>query len=162
MTEEQKPLEDRIGVLVIDDEPGILRLMQGIFSMSPYSIEGTATNGNEGISLYEKQFKAGTPPRIVITDLNMPQGSGDEVVKRVNELCSALPENERTLIYVVTGAEQGEAYQKRLERLEKAGPYTRISKPFSPMELLGIVGRGINKQQQISGENPPAYQPPTF
>jgi len=64
------------------------------------------------------------------------------------------------LVYVLTGAEQSEVYQKRFERLNNAGPHKIIKKPFSPMDLLGIIESDINEQRRIGGKNPLTYQLP--
>ena len=68
-----------ISVLCVEDEDGI---RQTIVNTLNYYFKDVyeATSGNEGFELYE-YYK----PKIVITDIQMRDGNGVELVKRIRE-----------------------------------------------------------------------------
>ena len=66
-------------VLVIDDEPQILRALRTILTEKKFRVT-TASRGEEGLAL-----AAAAPPDIVILDLGLPDISGIEVCARLRE-----------------------------------------------------------------------------
>jgi two-component system, OmpR family, KDP operon response regulator KdpE len=74
MSEPGKPL-----ILVIDDEPQIRRLLRVTLTAHDYEIIDAAT-GEEGLLL-----AASNSPSLVILDMNLPDISGMEVLKRLRE-----------------------------------------------------------------------------
>ncbi|MBI1877251.1 MAG: response regulator transcription factor [Chloroflexi bacterium] len=67
-------------VLVIDDEPALLRLLESVFSEAGYQIY-TSTNGPEGL----RQFYT-CQPDLVILDLMMPEMDGWEICSQIRRL----------------------------------------------------------------------------
>ena len=66
-------------ILVIDDDPGIVDLLYEALSMEGFSVE-VAGDGEEGLAKYNKgNFD------LVITDMNMPKGSGNQVAEHVRK-----------------------------------------------------------------------------
>jgi DNA-binding response OmpR family regulator len=64
-------------VLVIEDEKGILGLIEAALVRSGYRVE-TALDGREGISKFDRgEFD------VVITDCLMPEASGEEVLRHI-------------------------------------------------------------------------------
>jgi two-component system, OmpR family, KDP operon response regulator KdpE len=70
----KKPL-----ILVVDDEPQILRVMRASLPARGYEVRA-ATSGQEAIDELHKEV-----PDLVILDLAMPEMSGLEVCRRVRE-----------------------------------------------------------------------------
>src|SRR5687768_18418930 len=70
----KKPL-----ILVVDDEPQILRVMRASLPARGYEVR-TATSGQEAIDELHKEM-----PDLVILDLAMPEMSGLAVCRRVRE-----------------------------------------------------------------------------
>ena len=68
-----------ISILCVEDEDGI---RQTIVNTLNYYFKDVyeATNGNEGFELYD-YYK----PKIVITDIQMREGNGVEIVTRIRE-----------------------------------------------------------------------------
>src|SRR4051812_11495494 len=64
-------------ILVIDDEPQILRAMRTILLEKKFRVT-TASRGEEGLTL-----AAAIPPDLVILDLGLPDMSGIEVCSRL-------------------------------------------------------------------------------
>ena len=69
-------------VLVVDDEPQILRVMRASLPIRGYEVL-TASTGEEALNQLSKQV-----PDLVILDLAMPEMSGLEVCRRVREFSS--------------------------------------------------------------------------
>lgn len=69
-------------ILIIDDEPIVKIALRSILPWEEhgFSICGTASNGQEALSLIEKQ-----QPDIIITDLKMPQMDGLELIRILKE-----------------------------------------------------------------------------
>ena len=59
-------------LLLIDDEPDILRVLSRSLTADGYEVV-SAQNGTEGIAVFEKE-----KPAIVITDIKMPGMDGIE------------------------------------------------------------------------------------
>src|SRR4026208_1668378 len=66
-------------ILVIDDEPQILRALRTILTEKEFQVT-VANRGEEGLTL-----AAANPPDIVILDLGLPDISGIEVCARLRE-----------------------------------------------------------------------------
>jgi two-component system, NtrC family, sensor kinase len=67
-------------VLLIDDDPGIRRVMALVLENSGYSVL-TAADGESGVKLCQEES-----PHIVITDIGMPGIDGLEVLRRIKEI----------------------------------------------------------------------------
>ncbi|MFO7911460.1 MAG: response regulator [Desulfotignum sp.] len=72
-------------VLIIDDEPGILRMLAFALSRKGY-MSDTAQTGAEGI----QKFLSNTYD-LVLTDIKMPGMSGDEVLHQLRKTNNAIP-----------------------------------------------------------------------
>ncbi|MBM3122298.1 MAG: response regulator, partial [Chloroflexi bacterium] len=66
-------------VLVIDDEPQILRAVRTILTAKQFRVT-TAARGEEGLTLAAAQ-----PPDLIILDLTLPDLDGIEVCRRLRE-----------------------------------------------------------------------------
>jgi response regulator RpfG family c-di-GMP phosphodiesterase len=115
-----------VKILLVDDEPALRELLRVTF-------EGADVTVDEAASAVEAEAAiAKAPPDVIVLDLRMPGVDGAE-------LCSALKAAEATReipIVLLTGADGEEAERARL-----AGAEALVHKPFSPLELLGIVER---------------------
>jgi two-component system KDP operon response regulator KdpE len=110
----KKPL-----ILVVDDEPQILRVMRASLPARGYEVR-TATNGQEAIDEMHKEM-----PDLLILDLVMPEMSGLEVCRRVREF-SQVP----IIVLSAKGSERD-----KVAALD-AGADDYITKPFGMDELL--------------------------
>jgi two-component system KDP operon response regulator KdpE len=106
-------------VLVVDDEPQILRAVQMKLREAGYSVDTAAT-------AEEALMKAGMrPPEAIILDLLLPDGSGTEVCRELRRW-NAAP----ILVLSAVGEEK-----EKIEALD-AGADDYVTKPFSGDELL--------------------------
>ena len=107
-------------VLVIDDDPRLLKLVELIFSQAKAQVY-TASNGQEGLS----QFYAHQPD-LVILDLMLPKMDGWEICHRIRQV-SQVP------LIMLTGLGQDDTI---IRGLVNYGADDYITKPFSSDVLL--------------------------
>ncbi len=106
-------------ILVIDDEPQILRALRTILGEKKFRVT-TASRGEEGLALAASQR-----PDVIILDLGLPDLSGLEV-------CAQLRAWSQTPI-IVLSAREGE--QDKVAALDR-GADDYLTKPFGIEELL--------------------------
>jgi two-component system, OmpR family, KDP operon response regulator KdpE len=109
-------------VLVVDDEPQILRALQLKLRTAGYKVE-TATTAGEAL-----MKTAMRPPEAIILDLLLPDGNGTEVCRELRTW-STVP--------IVVLSAVGEEREK-IAALD-AGADDYVTKPFSGDELLARV-----------------------
>ena len=106
-------------VLVVDDEPQILRVMRASLPIRGYEVL-TATSGEEALNELSKRV-----PDLVILDLAMPGMSGLEVCRRIREF-SSVP----VIVLSAKGSESDKVAALDL------GADDYVTKPFGMDELL--------------------------
>ena len=79
-------------ILIADDEPHVLRVLKMSLEKEGYEVEVCA-NGREALARLEQE-----QPDILITDIQMPQMTGEELCLHINE---HMP-NRKFLIFVLT------------------------------------------------------------
>jgi two-component system KDP operon response regulator KdpE len=109
-------------VLVVDDEPALLRAVGAALKARDYDV-ATAATGQGAIDAI-----ALAPPDVVVLDLGLPDLDGIEVCRRVREW-SDVP-------IVVLSAEGSEA--RKVAALDE-GADDYVTKPFSTAELLARI-----------------------
>ena len=74
-------------LLIIDDEPALLDLLRRYLGRQGYEVE-TCPNPGDALAQFRDD-----PERfsLVITDLSMPEMSGEELIRRLREMRPALP-----------------------------------------------------------------------
>ncbi len=79
-------------ILIADDEPHVLRVMKMSLEKEGYEVDVCA-NGMEALGMIQQQA-----PDILITDIQMPQMTGEELCRHISEY---MPERQ-FLIFVLT------------------------------------------------------------
>ncbi len=123
-------------LLVIDDNIGLLRLMQGAFESDGFTVF-TAQNGPEGLEKFHR-----VAPDLVILDIMMPHMDGWEVCQRIRKV-SAVPIICLTALSSVADTVRG------LEH----GADDYLSKPFKVDELQARVKAQL-RRARMSHERP--------
>jgi two-component system, OmpR family, KDP operon response regulator KdpE len=113
---------ERPVILVVDDEPQILRVMRASLPARGYDVI-TAPDGEQALDEIRKQA-----PDIIVLDLVLPEMSGLEVCRRVREF-SSVP----IIVLSAKGAESD-----KIAALDM-GADDYVTKPFSLDELLARV-----------------------
>jgi two-component system KDP operon response regulator KdpE len=125
----KKPL-----VLLIDDEPQILRALKTILAANDFQI-ASATNGEMGIALAVAQ-----PPDIIILDLTLPDMDGIQVVEQIREW-SRVP-------IIILSVRDNE--KDKVAALDK-GADDFLTKPFGIEELLARIRVALRHSEQTIG-----------
>jgi PAS domain S-box-containing protein len=112
-------------VLVIDDEPIVTSVAEGILRRAGYDVV-CAANGSDGLAQAAAQRSA---LRAVLLDLTMPVVDGVETFGRLQQLDPALP-------VILTS---GYAAHDALSRFGEARPAAVLQKPFDAAELLAVL-----------------------
>lgn len=108
-------------ILVVDDEPSILRLVAAALETHGYNVL-LADNGVEAITLCERR-----KPDLVLLDIMMPHMDGNEVRRRLKS------QDATKDIPIVHLSAVGD-FSQQLEALDE-GTIDYITKPFAPSEL---------------------------
>src|SRR5437879_8062905 len=109
-------------LLVVDDEASMVRTLRTNLRGHGFQVE-TAETAGDAIASYERR-----PPDLIVLDLNLPDGTGFEVVRRVREH-SGTP-------IIVLSARGGET--DKVNALD-LGADDYITKPFGIDELLARI-----------------------
>jgi two-component system, OmpR family, KDP operon response regulator KdpE len=115
-------------VLVVDDEPQILRALQMKLSSAGYAVETAATAKD---ALAQAAMR---PPEAVILDLLLPDGSGTDVCRELRRWSSA-----PILVLSAVGEEK-----EKIAALD-AGADDYVTKPFSGDELLARLRAALRR-----------------
>lgn len=130
-----EPLSDnKAMVLIVDDEPQILRVMRTVLPLRGYDV-ATAANGDEALDQVRKLH-----PDIVILDLVMQDMSGLEVCSRIREF-SSVP----IIILSAKGSEKDKVAALDL------GADDYVTKPPGMDELLARMRAVLRRQASANG-----------
>ena len=128
-------------VLVIDDEPQILRALRTILTAQNYRVS-VASRGEEGLSL-----AAAEQPNVIILDLGLPDIDGITV-------CSRLREWTQTPIIVLSVRD---SERDKVMALDK-GADDYLVKPFGIEELLARLRVALRHSSQVKGSGETVVQ----
>ena len=126
-----------IRVLVVDDEPQILRVLRINLVARQYQVV-TAATGTEALSLASTEH-----PDLVILDLGLPDLDGVEVIRRLRAW---------TRIPVIVLSGRVDSHDK-VDALD-AGADDYVTKPFSVDELLARI-RVVTRRRNDTGTAAP-------
>lgn len=114
-------------ILVVDDEPHIVRLVQVNLQREGYEV----LTAYDGVDALEKV--AGEKPDMVVLDVMMPRMNGFEVLKKLkaDDATRDIP-----VIMLTAKAQDADVF-----RGWQSGVDSYLTKPFNPMELLTFVRR---------------------
>jgi two-component system, NtrC family, response regulator HydG len=121
--------EKKSSILVVDDAPGTVELLERNLRARKYQVH-TAASVHQAINTLKV-----TPVDLVITDLRMPGASGLDLVRFVRENL------EDTEVMLITGYA---TVQGAVEAV-KTGAEEYLVKPFTDEELFSAVTRALEK-----------------
>jgi DNA-binding response OmpR family regulator len=113
-------------VLLVDDDPVILKLLQVNFEMEGYTVL-TANDGVEGLEKARAER-----PDIVLLDIMMPKMDGLQVTEALKG------DDETKHIPIILLSAKAQASDIQAGKDMGADDY--LTKPFDPLELLERVG----------------------
>jgi two-component system response regulator MtrA len=115
-------------ILVIDDEPNMLQLLERILTSEGFKVK-LATDGVYGISLLREE-----DPDLVLLDIMMPGPDGFLVIDRIREESNAP-------IIMLTAKRDTESIRKAIE----LGADDFVKKPFRPAELVARINTKLRR-----------------
>ena len=117
-------------ILVVDDEPEILKLVRAYLEGAGYRVV-TAKNGREGLLVVRHE-----KPDLIVLDLGMPEMDGLEFTRRLRQ------ESNTPIIMLTARVEETD----RIIGLE-LGADDYVTKPFSPREIVARVRAVLRRVQ---------------
>jgi two-component system KDP operon response regulator KdpE len=122
-------------VLIVDDEPAILRFLRPALEAVDYDV-ATVGTVRDAIARI-----AADPPDVVVLDLGLPDGDGKDVIGWVREACD--------VPIVVLSARDREA--EKIAALD-LGADDYVNKPFGIGELMARVRAALRRRVAGQGE----------
>jgi DNA-binding response OmpR family regulator len=117
-------------ILLVDDDPAILELLRSTFQADARFDVILARTGDEAIAM----FKRGHAEAVVL-DIRLPGRNGFNVCR----LIKGSPGGQGIPVILVSAMRPQEAW----ESWRKVGADVFVSKPFSPVELIALVEKGL-------------------
>ena len=118
-------------ILVVDDDPNILEVLQTRLESHGYAVE-TATGGEEALA----RLRKGSTD-LLITDLKMPGMDGLQLVERMKTIDAGLP-----TIFLTAHGSIPDAV-----RAMKLGAYDFLVKPYSGNDLMAMIRRALDSRR---------------
>jgi signal transduction histidine kinase len=127
--------EEKIRVLVVDDEESLLAVLSQVLSKNGHDVTAAAS-GEEGWEIFQAD-----PFPLVITDIVMKKMTGIELLQKIKEMC---PETE---VIIITSYASLDTAVNAL----RSGAYDYLFKPFEDLEMISAVtARAVEKIMLIS------------
>ena len=127
-------MSEPICILVVDDEPYMIRLLQHHVERAGYRMV-KATNGREALERVRD-----SSPQLVLMDVMMPEMNGLTVLARLR----ADPATQKLPVIIMTA----NAQRFTREEAEAAGVSAFLTKPFSPTQLMSEIRRQLGVEPE--------------
>lgn len=121
-------------VLIVDDEPAILRTAENFLRRNGYATL-TASGASQALSLFEKHREE---IHAVLTDIMMPAGDGRQLISMLREMNYRLP------VIAMSGLATREAQQETIDR----GAAAFLDKPFNAEQLLTALNEALSRKHR--------------
>lgn len=122
-------------VLCIDDEPGVIELVNLILKTQSIKVDG-ANSGRTGLDAMRQN-----PPDAVLLDIMMPEMDGWDVYREMQA-----DDNLKDIPVIIVTA-RNSSFEEIIAR-ERAGVSDYVTKPFLPNDLRKSLGRVLEKNQE--------------
>src|SRR5215472_16539956 len=129
-------MSNKSKVLLVDDEPGMLRYIRTLLEVEEYKVE-TASTGEEALERVQK----GLAPDLVLLDLLMPGIDGLETLESIRKL---QPSAKVVMLSCVNDT-------KKVVQAIRLGASDYITKPFQKAELDAVIDQCLGTNQQNYG-----------
>ena len=131
-------MTEAVNILLVDDEPGMLRYIRTLLEVDDYTVE-TASTGEAALERVEK----GLRPDLVLLDLLMPGIDGLQTLEKLRE---TLPGVKVVMLSCVSDT-------RKVVQAIRLGAHDYLTKPFQKAELDKVIDQCLGKNQQnLPGE----------
>ncbi len=126
-------------ILLVDDEPGMLRYIRTLLEVDDHKVE-TASTGEEAV----ERVQRGLEPDLVLLDLLMPGIDGLQTLERLRKL---RPGMKVVMLSCVNDT-------RKVVQAMRLGAHDYLTKPFQKAELDAVVGQCLASaaSQAYAGE----------
>lgn len=128
---------DKSNILVVDDNPSILKLFSRLLAQDPFNVLTAGAIGEAKELLARQQFD------VIFMDLFLPDGNGMDLLHSVRKSSPDLP------VVVMTGQATIELAVEAM----KAGAFDFLVKPFEHMDLVSLTAKRAITQKKVIKEN---------
>jgi PAS domain S-box-containing protein len=135
-------------VLYIEDNPSNIHLVEAILAARPEVALLVATQGGLGLELAREHR-----PALILLDLNLPDMSGEEVLRRLR---SDARSAETGIVMLSADATSGQ-----IARLRSAGADDYLTKPFEIDRFLAVIDSFTTSPTDDGDEHPAGPEPDT-
>ena len=135
--------QNTVKIMVLDDEPFMLKLLARMLANFGYTSVVTCDNGHAALELIDSQDGC---PNLILLDINMPEMDGLEFLRHLVE------QRYNGSIILVSG--EDERMQQAAERLARAHQITvlgHLHKPVTPDGLVELIGKLMPMQPDEFG-----------
>src|ERR1700686_2207955 len=131
-------MTDAVNILLVDDEPGMLRYIRTLLEVDDYTVQ-TASTGEEAL----QQVEQGLRPDLVLLDLLMPGIDGLQTLEQLRQLVPGL---KVVMLSCVSDT-------RKVVQAIRLGAQDYLTKPFQKAELTTVIDQCLGKNQQnLPGE----------
>jgi two-component system response regulator AtoC len=127
-------MKETTKILLVDDEPGMLRYIRTLLELDDYQVE-TANNGKEAVERLEQ----GSQPDLVLLDLLMPELDGLETLERMRKM---KPSIKVIMLSCVSDT-------RKVVQAIRLGASDYLTKPFQKAELDAVIGQTLETKQPV-------------
>ena len=117
----------KLKIMIVDDEVDICNLFRDALQVAGYNVRAftNPTEALEDFRLHNEEYG------VIITDIRMPEMSGIELIKRVNQI------NKNVKVFLMT------AFELKNEELQELKMNEFLNKPIYTQRLVEMVKRYI-------------------
>src|SRR5881398_2895137 len=126
-------MSNTANILLVDDEPGMLRYIRTLLEVDEYKVE-TASTGEEALERVQK----GLQPDLVLLDLLMPGIDGLETLEQLRPL---RPGVKVIMLSCVSDT-------RKVVQAIRLGAHDYLTKPFQKAELDTVIDQCLGTNQQ--------------
>jgi two-component system response regulator AtoC len=126
-------MTDTTNILLVDDEPGMLRYIRTLLEVDDYKVH-TASTGEEALERVQK----GLQPDLVLLDLLMPGIDGLQTLEQLRQI---RPGTKVVMLSCVSDT-------RKVVQAIRLGAHDYLTKPFQKAELDAVIDQCLGTNQQ--------------